>query len=87
MSFFGDIPDELIYSNELVDPPVSDTIGGLPLLGPGIAGIYTPSRKLGQANNPGQQFVTSGPIQVTKAQKRDARTTVSYKHLTLPTKA
>ena len=74
MSFFGDIPDELIYSNELVDPPVNDTIGGLPPLGAGIAGIYTPSRKLGQANNPGQQFVTSGPIQVTKAQKRDART-------------
>ena len=47
MSFFGDIPDELIYSNELVDPPVSDTIGGLPPLGAGIAGIYTPSRKFG----------------------------------------
>ena len=47
--------------------------GGIDPMGAGIAGINTPSRKLGQANNPGQQTTTSGGIEVTKAQKRDAR--------------
>ena len=73
MSFFGDIPDELIYSNELVDPPVNDTIGGLPPLGAGIAGIYTPSRKFG-LGKPGQKPSKKfGEYGLTKGQVASVR--------------
>ena len=85
MSWYDDIPNPFGFVNPNTEGDIygsnpytnNDNFGlggSTPALGAGIAGVNTPSRKLGQANNPGQDFVTSGPLQVTKAQKRDART-------------
>lgn len=46
--------------------------GGIDPMGAGIAGVNTRSRKFG-GGRPGQKTTTSGGIEVTKAQKRDAR--------------
>ena len=58
---------------------------GIDPMGAGIAGVNTPGRKLGQGNNPGQQTTTSGGIEVTKAQKRDARNIRNEFDLNYPT--
>ena len=79
MSFTPNINDFLYGEatthnlDDIVDPPVSTGIGGLPPLGAGIAGINTPSRKFG-GGRPGQEPSKKfGEYGLTKAQVATVR--------------
>ena len=75
MSFFPDIYDEATTHtlDDVVDPPIGTGFGGLPPLGAGIAGINTPSRKLGQGAPGKQPHKKFGEFGFTKGQIRDIR--------------
>ena len=73
--FFYNEGDEGYYTQGETDYRIP-TIGGLPALGAGIAGMNTNRRRFG--TSPGRSYVTSGDMQVTKAEKRNARDAFKY---------